>query len=237
MHQSARKMGVSRTGGQEEPCRQTHIYKFCLSLAVRTSLGSCETRVNVDHCLPRTPWWPQSFWSRSHRRVAALVPVPLALLVSDVHRAAELTWAAVWPENTRDVLQTGKKNQKNSQDLVHDVCKRFCVKTWGEDVYVACEHCSKLGRAGLWTCSAAGGDSSITSSCFPGIVCLIWFWFFFLFLFVLGGFWFFVYLFVWVFFVCLLQLFVVVCGFVVLQCFVVSLNWKLCFWNSLVWMN
>lgn len=72
------------------------------------------------------------FWTRSHRSGCTRACPRSAALGAAWCRAAELTWAAVWPGNTRAVLQKEKK----SQDLVQDICKCFCVKTWGEDVRV-----------------------------------------------------------------------------------------------------
>lgn len=103
--------------------------------------------------------------------------------------------------------------RKSSQDLVCVVCKCFCVKTWGEDVWVLHQ-----GIALSWAekdsehAVLQEGTQASLLPIFLEFFCLIWFWFFCLFV-------------SFFFFFPLLWLFVSVCGFVVLQC----LNCNLCF--------
>lgn len=136
IQQSAGKMSVSRTGGQEEPCLQTHTCKFCLILAVRTSLGSCKTRVNVDHCVPRTPVWPPELLEQVSQKGGCTCARPPALPACDTGSAAWRRAAGLTCCLARKHQGCLAKKKKGSQDLVHVVCKCFCVETWGEDLWV-----------------------------------------------------------------------------------------------------
>lgn len=122
----------------------------------------------------------RSFWTRSHRRVAALAPGAAGAW----RREPELTCCLPREHEGCLVSKKEKKRRKTSQDLV-----LWCKNPNRGYVSVASEHCSKLGRtsrAGLWTGSAAGGDMRhfflFFWNCFWFYFLVsIWFWVFFFF--------------------------------------------------------